>query len=118
VISQKTAREVRAMMELTIGPQGTAPRARTPGFRVAGKTSTAHKPVNGKYTNKDVSSIVGCAGFRPTHHRRGHGGRTELRRVVGGKVAAPVFAAGMQNASRALNVAPDSEVADIITPTA
>jgi cell division protein FtsI (penicillin-binding protein 3) len=105
-------------MELAAGPYGTAPRAQIPGYRVAGKTSTAHKPVNGKYTNTYVAGFVG---FAPASDPRiivavmvdeptagGH---------FGGKVAAPVFAAVTQDALRALNVAPDSPVTDIIIPT-
>jgi cell division protein FtsI (penicillin-binding protein 3) len=116
IISTTTARQVRAMMELAVGPHGTAPKAQIPGYRVAGKTSTAHKPVNGKYTNTYVAGFVG---FAPASSPRvivavmvdeptvgGH---------FGGKVAAPVFAAIMQDVLRTLNVAPDSRVTDIIS---
>lgn len=47
VLSGASAAAVRAMMERATWPGGTAPRARVPGYRVAGKTSTAHKPVGG-----------------------------------------------------------------------
>ncbi|HEY8607220.1 MAG TPA: penicillin-binding protein 2 [Noviherbaspirillum sp.] len=117
VISEKTAREVRAMLELAAGPTGTAPKAQVPGYRVAGKTGTAHKLVGGQYANKYVSGFVG---FAPV---------SDPRIIVavmvdepsngahyGGQVAAPVFAAVTQNALRALNVAPDSAVTDIIIP--
>jgi cell division protein FtsI (penicillin-binding protein 3) len=117
VISAKTAREVRAMLELAAGPDGTAPRAQVPGYRVAGKTGTAHKLVNGQYANKYVSSFVG---FAPVSDPRivvavmmdeptvgGH---------YGGVVAAPVFSAVTASALRAMNVAPDSTVTDIIIP--
>ncbi|WP_443094040.1 penicillin-binding transpeptidase domain-containing protein [Massilia agrisoli] len=117
VISKQTARAVRTMMELATGPTGTAPRAQVPGYRVAGKTSTAHKPVNGRYTNRYVSAFVG---FAPV---------SEPRIIVavmvdeptvggyfGGRVAAPVFSAVTQDTLRTLNVAPDSPVDDIIVP--
>jgi cell division protein FtsI (penicillin-binding protein 3) len=116
VISSDTARAVRSMMELAAGPGGTAPRAQIPGYRVAGKTSTAHKPINGRYTN---SYVAGFVGFAPVSAPRvivavmideptvgGH---------FGGTVAAPVFAAVTQDTLRALNVAPDAPVTDIIT---
>jgi cell division protein FtsI (penicillin-binding protein 3) len=43
VFSAQTAREVRAMLEMAVQPGGTAPKAQIPGYRVAGKTGTAHK---------------------------------------------------------------------------
>ena len=61
VFSAKTAREVRAMLELAVLPGGTAPKAQIPGYRVAGKTGTAHKLEGGRYANKYVSSFVGFA---------------------------------------------------------
>ena len=44
VFSAATARSVRSMLELVVLPGGTAPRAQIMGYRVAGKTGTAHKP--------------------------------------------------------------------------
>jgi len=117
VISEKTARELRIMLEMAAGPEGTAPKAQVPGYRVAGKTGTAHKLVGGQYANKYVSSFVG---FAPV---------SDPRIVVavmvdepsngfhyGGQVAAPVFSAVTASALRALNVPPDSTVTDIIVP--
>jgi cell division protein FtsI (penicillin-binding protein 3) len=117
VISEKTAREVRAMLEMAAGPTGTAPKSQIPGYRVAGKTGTAHKPVNGQYVNKYVASFVG---FAPVSNPR-----IVVAVMVdepsngvhyGGEVAAPVFASLTANALRAMNVAPDSTVTDIIIP--
>ncbi|HYD95411.1 MAG TPA: penicillin-binding protein 2 [Noviherbaspirillum sp.] len=118
VISEKTARDVRVMLEMAAGPEGTAPKAQVPGYRVAGKTGTAHKLVGGQYANKYVSSFVG---FAPV---------SDPRIIVavmvdepsngfhyGGQVAAPVFSAVTASALRALNVPPDSAVTDIIIPT-
>lgn len=117
VISEKTARDVRAMLEMAAGPTGTAPKAQVPGYRVAGKTGTAHKLVGGQYANKYVASFVG---FAPVSNPRiivavmvdepSTGGH------YGGQVAAPVFSVVTANALRALNVAPDSSVTDIIIP--
>jgi cell division protein FtsI (penicillin-binding protein 3) len=115
VIAVKTARDMRAMLEKAAGPEGTAPKAQVPGYRVAGKTGTSHKLVGGQYANKYVSSFVG---FAPVSDPRiivavmidepSSGGH------FGGVVAAPVFSAVTANALRALNVAPDSAVTDII----
>src|SRR3990167_6025428 len=38
VVSEKTARAVRAMLELAAGSGCTAPKAQVPGYRVGGKT--------------------------------------------------------------------------------
>jgi cell division protein FtsI (penicillin-binding protein 3) len=118
VISEKTAQQMRAMLEMAAGPGGTAPRAQVPGYRVAGKTGTAYKLVGGQYVQKYVASFVG---FAPV---------SDPRIIVavmidepsngvhyGGDVAAPVFSAVAANALRALNVAPDSPVTSIIIPT-
>jgi cell division protein FtsI (penicillin-binding protein 3) len=118
VISEKTARQMRAMLEAAAGPGGTAPKAQVPGYRVAGKTGTAYKLVGGQYVQKYVSSFVG---FAPA---------SEPRIIIavmidepsngvhyGGDVAAPVFSAVAANALRALNVAPDSPVTSIIIPS-
>ena len=60
--SRETARAVRKMLELATQPGGTAPKAQVAGYRVAGKTGTAHKLEGRGYaTNKYVSSFVGFA---------------------------------------------------------
>ena len=60
LLSRRHRAQVTRMMELAVMPGGTAPRAQVPGYRVAGKTGTAHKPENGGYAeHKYVSSFVG-----------------------------------------------------------
>ncbi|MEN3363490.1 MAG: hypothetical protein V7606_764 [Burkholderiales bacterium] len=117
VISEKTARNMRSMLEMAAGPTGTAPQAQVPGYRVAGKTGTAHKLVNGQYANKYVASFVG---FAPVSDPRiiiaVMIDEPSAGKHYGGQVAAPVFSAVTANALRALNVAPDSSVTDIIIP--
>jgi cell division protein FtsI (penicillin-binding protein 3) len=117
VISEKTARSIRMMLEMAAGPEGTARQAQVPGYRVAGKTGTSHKLQKGRYVNEYVSSFVG---FAPASNPR------IIVAVLidepaagfyfGGQVAAPVFASVTASALRALNVAPDSPVTDIIIP--
>lgn len=119
VISEKTARALRAMLESAAGPEGTAPKAQVPGYRVAGKTGTAYKLVGGQYDKtKYVASFVG---FAPVSNPRiviavmidePNNGKH-----YGGDVAAPIFSAVAASALRALNVAPDSSVTNIIIPT-
>jgi len=119
VIATETARAVRAMLELAVQPGGTAPRARIPGWRVAGKTGTAHKQENGGYAaDKYLASFVG---FAPV---------SEPRLVIavmidepaagqhyGGSVAAPVFAQVMQGALRLMGAAHDAPLDPIEMPS-
>ena len=109
VFSAQTALEVRAMLELAVLPGGTAPKAQVAGYRVAGKTGTAHKLAGGAYANKYVSSFVG---FAPASDPRllvaimidEPGGGV----YYGGDVAAPVFSRVMAGSLRALGIAPDA----------
>ena len=79
------------------------------GYRVAGKTGTAHKAIAGGYAEDRYMSVF--AGMAPVSQPR-------LVAVVvvdepqgdqhfGGQVAAPVFSRVMMGALRLLNVAPD-----------
>ena len=114
VFGAQTAREVRAMLELAVQPGGTAPKAQIQGYRVAGKTGTAHKIEGGAYANKYVSSFVGLA---PASDPRlivavmidePSGGKH-----FGGDVAAPVFANVMAGSLRAMGIAPDAPLAPL-----
>jgi cell division protein FtsI (penicillin-binding protein 3) len=118
VISAQTARAVRAMLEMAVQPGGTGPRARIMGWRVAGKTGTAHKQENGSYAaDKYLASFVG---FAPVSAPRlviavaidEPAGRD----YYGGSVAAPVFAQTMQGALRLLGVPHDAPLEPLILP--
>ena len=113
LVSRGTAHEVARMMEMAVGPGGTAPRAAVPGYRIAGKTGTAHKPEDGGYAEKKY--ISSFAGFGPVSDPRfiiavmidepGAG------KHYGGDVAAPVFASVMGAALRMMSVPPDAPMA-------
>ncbi len=115
IISEKTATQVREMLETVTLPGGTAPQARIPGYRVGGKTGTAHKVEEGRYVNKYLVDFVG---FAPVSNPRVIVAVMIDEPTVGGHyagpVAGPVFAAIMQNVLRSLNVVPDSSVMNII----
>ncbi|THF61902.1 penicillin-binding protein 2 [Pseudothauera nasutitermitis] len=114
VISPETAREMRTILEMASGPGGTAPRAQIAGYRVAGKTGTAHKLEGGRYTTKYVSSYVG---FAPVSSPRLIVAvmidEPTAGQHYGGAVAAPVFARITESALRALGVAPDAPLAPL-----
>lgn len=109
VVSARTARELREMMETVVSETGTAINASIRGYRVSGKTGTARKAVAGGYDDKRHYAVF--AGMAPASAPR-------LVTVVvideprrgayhGGDVAAPVFSAVMTGALRLLDVPPD-----------
>ena len=115
-MSRETALAVRRMLEMAVQPGGTAPRAQVSGYRVAGKTGTAHKLEGHGYApDKYVSSFVG---FAPASDPRivvavmidePSGGK-----YYGGAVAAPVFSAVAGSALRLLGVPTDARVDNVI----
>jgi cell division protein FtsI (penicillin-binding protein 3) len=109
VLRPQTAQALRRMLELAAGEEGTAASARVSGYRVAGKTGTARKLRDGRYSDAYVASFVG---FAPASNARvviavmiddPHRGR-----YYGGDVAAPVFAQVVAGTLRALQVAPQA----------
>lgn len=117
VLSEKSAMEMRAMMESVVSPTGTAPKAQVPGYRVAGKTGTSLKLAGGQYVKKYVGSFVGLA---PVSNPRIIVAvmidDPSVGSHYGGDIAAPVFSSVTASTLRALNVTPDSSITDIIIP--
>ncbi len=115
VFAPDTARAVSAMLELVVQPGGTAPLARIPGYRVAGKTGTAHKLQNGIYVDRYIASFVGLA---PASDPRlivavmldEPGGKE----YYGGQVAAPVFSRVMGATLRALDIPYDAPLDNVL----
>ena len=110
IISPKTAKTMSRMLETVTQSGGTATQGQVPGFRVAGKTGTAHKFVNGQYAEHlYVSSFVG---YGPVSNPRyiiavmidepGAG------KHFGGDVSAPVFSNVMSQALRMSGAQPDA----------
>jgi cell division protein FtsI (penicillin-binding protein 3) len=114
VFRPQTVREVRAMMEMVTEDGGTAPLAHVPGYRVAGKTGTAHKLEGAKYTDKYVASFVGVApASDPRLVIAVMIDEPSNRQYYGGQVAAPVFAKVMAGALRAMSVPPDAPITPV-----
>jgi cell division protein FtsI (penicillin-binding protein 3) len=118
IFSAATAAQVRQMLELVVQPGGTAPRAQVVGYRVAGKTGTAHKVDGGSYAaNKYISSFVG---FAPASDPRViiavMVDEPSAGQYYGGSVAAPVFANVMTGTLRMLGVKPDAPLNNVVLP--
>ena len=117
VIEPGTAQAVRRMLEMAAGPGGTAPKAQVAGYRVAGKTGTAHKIENGRYVNKYIASFVG---FAPVSDPRiviaVMVDEPSAGQHYGGQVAAPIFSRIAGDALRALRVPPDAPQANRVIP--
>lgn len=115
VYTPQVAQLMRGMLEAAAGPDG-AKRAQVQGYRVAGKSGTARKIVNGQYSKtKYRGSFVGLA---PVSDPRivvavsidepSTGG------YYGGRVAAPVFSDIVSSTLRRLGVRPDAPVDSLV----
>ena len=115
VLSAKTAIEIRTMLETVTEPGGTAIKAQAEGFRVGGKTGTAHKLVGKGYGNKYRAYFAGLAPIsaprivvavmidEPTNGSH-----------YGGDVAAPVFSTIVSETLNTLNVLPDNKMKQMV----
>lgn len=60
VIAPETAQSMARMLQRVVSVDGTARRAAIPGFEVAGKTGTAQKLIDGRYSSRNhVGSFTG-----------------------------------------------------------
>jgi cell division protein FtsI (penicillin-binding protein 3) len=107
-VSEHTAAQLTAIMEAVV-ERGTAKAARMDGYTIAGKTGTAHKLVDGRYSPTEYN--VSFVGFVPSR-------KPALTIIVlidsphgkgdtGGVVAAPVFKRIAEASLRHLGVAPN-----------
>ncbi len=107
IVSRRTAREMVSILEGVV-EKGTGIEAQIPGYRVAGKTGTAQKPLpTGGY---GASYVASFAGFAPAN-------RPAITVLVvldnptpiwGGSSAAPTFRTIAEFTLRHLGVAPTS----------
>jgi cell division protein FtsI (penicillin-binding protein 3) len=107
-ISAETAAELTAIMEAVV-ERGTAQAAQVAGYTIAGKTGTAAKLVDGRYSKSEYNASF--VGFVPSR-------KPALTVIVvidspraagyyGGTVAAPVFQRIAEASLRHLGVAPN-----------
>ncbi len=110
VFSATTANHVKDMLELVVQPGGTAVKAQVLGYRVAGKTGTAHKlGAHGYEENKYVASFVGMApASNPRFIIAVMIDEPNNGAYYGGTVAAPVFSTIMADTLRLFAVPQDA----------
>jgi len=116
VISAKTAIEMRSMLESVTEPGGTALKAHAEGYRVGGKTGTAHKAAGKGYSsNKYLAYFTGIAPMSaPRIVVAVMVDEPTTNGYYGGQVAAPIFSTIVSETLRAMNVAPDSAVKNMV----
>lgn len=113
VIGADVAAQLRGMLEGVTGKGGTAPAAAIEGYRVAGKTGTADRVVDGHYNGKTASFV----GFAPADAPRlvvqvSIQGPT--KGYFGGLVAAPVFQQIMRFALSNQDLPPTGAVSPVL----
>jgi cell division protein FtsI (penicillin-binding protein 3) len=118
ILTPKTARILSQMLETVTQQGGTAMKGQVPGYRVAGKTGTAWKIVNGQYSHSTyLSSFVG---YGPVSNPRYIISVTidepSAGKVYGGEVSAPVFSNVMSQALRIAGVPPDAPLKEAAAP--
>jgi cell division protein FtsI (penicillin-binding protein 3) len=106
-VSEATAAELTTMMEQVV-ERGTAKAAQMDGFTIAGKTGTAQKLIDGRYSRSEYNASF--VGFIPSR-------KPALTIIVvidsphgngyyGGTVAAPIFKRIAQESLRHLGIGP------------
>ncbi|NRP15592.1 penicillin-binding protein 2 [Marinobacterium sp. xm-a-152] len=110
VMPAEVATQVLGMMETVVTPIGTAKQAAVTGYRVGGKTGTAHKAVAGGYAEDAYVSVF--AGIAPISDPRivmvVMVDNPKGQEYYGGAVAAPVFSRVMGGVLRLMNIPPDN----------
>jgi cell division protein FtsI (penicillin-binding protein 3) len=118
VFSAAVANDVKDMLELVVQDGGTGTRAQVAGYRVAGKTGTAHKlGPNGYERDKYVGSFVGLApASNPRLIMAVMVDEPTTGQYYGGTIAAPIFSSVMSEVLRLLAVPQDAPNNNVILP--
>jgi cell division protein FtsI (penicillin-binding protein 3) len=110
VVGSRSAREVSTMLEGVVA-RGTGRGAAIAGYRLAGKSGTAQKAVDGGYS--DTEYFASFVGFGPVTTPRLVGlvvlDTPDYGRHRGGRAAAPVFGRIMSEALAYLRIPEDDE---------
>ena len=115
VFKPEVARLIRSMLEAAAGPDG-AKLAQVQGYRVAGKSGTARKIVDGRYSKSLYRGSF--VGFAPVSDPRivvaVSLDEPQGKRYYGGAIAAPVFSEIVARSLRRLGVQPDVPVESLV----
>jgi cell division protein FtsI (penicillin-binding protein 3) len=122
VVSQETSLKMRQLMRLVVS-KGTGSKADIPGYRVGGKTGTAEKNINGRYSrDKRISSFVSVfpidkpkyAVFVMVDEPKPN--KSSFGYATAGWVAAPAVGRVIAAMGPLLNIEPDRSAMDISEP--
>jgi len=118
VFSASVANSVKDMLELVVQEGGTGTKAQVAGYRIAGKTGTAHKlGPNGYERDKYVGSFVGLApASNPRLIMAVMIDEPTSGKYYGGTIAAPVFSSVISEVLRLLAVPQDAPNANLVKP--
>ncbi|WP_341667528.1 peptidoglycan D,D-transpeptidase FtsI family protein [Alcaligenes sp. SDU_A2] len=115
VYTPRVAGQIREMLEAAAGPDG-ARRAQVQGYRVAGKSGTARKIVDGRYSRSLYRGSF--VGFAPVSDPRIVVAVTidepHSSSYYGGRIAAPVFSEIVARSLRRLGVQPDAPIESLV----
>jgi cell division protein FtsI (penicillin-binding protein 3) len=119
VVSAQTAQTLRVMLEGVTSDEGTAPMARIPGYRVAGKTGTAQRvdPACRCYSGY-TASFIGLAPADAPRLAVSVTLQDPVNGHYGGRLAGPVFKQVMAFALQSLRIPPTGADAPVVRITA
>ncbi|MEW9698101.1 stage V sporulation protein D [Paenibacillus sp. SI8] len=112
VISEDTSKQVREALESVVA-KGTGRNAFIDGYRVGGKTGTAQKVINGRYSPDE--HIVSFVGFAPADNPKivVYAAVDDPKGIqFGGLIAAPLVKNMMTDALRYMKVEPNKQQLD------
>jgi stage V sporulation protein D (sporulation-specific penicillin-binding protein) len=112
VISENTSKQVREALESVVA-KGTGRNAFIDGYRVGGKTGTAQKVINGRYSPDE--HIVSFIGFAPADNPKVvvYAAVDDPKGIqFGGVIAAPLVKNIMADALRYMKVEPNKQQLD------
>ncbi len=114
VLSSQVAAQLRGMLEGVTNEGGTAESAAIPGYRVAGKTGTARRVVDGKYDGSYTASFVGFAPADAPRLAIAVSVQAPKNGYYGGAIAGPVFRDIMSFSLRSLEIPPTGAASPVL----